>query len=423
MKRAPGEPERWSDRTAEGVSARRLRTPAEDDVGALFRRVREATVPPPELHPTAAVGRPGLGVGRLLRPLALAAGVVVATGGVVKAARSVWRAMEPQPQALVVPSGSSAVVKRRGHRKLTLLGPARLDLDRPGVDRLDVTLDAGVLTAEAGDQALVVQANGLVVAMPAGASGRVTGTSAGSAAVDAVVGELRVTSGANGPAIPIPAGHRWPEPVAPVPATSAPTVPPVTTPAPATEAAIARPSAEVATRRPPHKSGGEADSEAGCLARAFRDLRVDGDAQAALRALDEREKRFPDGVLSDEARVARVEALLALGRTADALPLLLEIRDRSQGLTREIQLARAEILAEQGRCAEASADFGDLMAAQVRDDTAERALYGRAGCRLRAGETTRARQDLLQYAQLYPQGRFIGAVRRATRELDAVAAP
>jgi hypothetical protein len=63
------------------------------------------------------------------------------------------------------------------------------------------------------------------------------------------------------------------------------------------------------------------------------------------------------------------------------------------------------------------------MAEQVRDDTAQRALYGRAGCRLRAGETAPARQDLLQYIQLYPQGRFIGAVRRATRELDTVAAP
>jgi tetratricopeptide (TPR) repeat protein len=170
-------------------------------------------------------------------------------------------------------------------------------------------------------------------------------------------------------------------------------------------------------------SGETADSEAALVARGFRALRADHDPAAALRALDDRARRFPEGALSDEARVARVEALLALERSAEALPLLMEIRNRSQGLTREIQLARAELLAEQGRCAEALADFDDLMSSGGDDEVGERALYGRAGCRLRSGQTAGAREDLRRYLELYPAGRFGGAVRRAAGQLNAVAAP
>ncbi|HXJ19443.1 MAG TPA: tetratricopeptide repeat protein [Polyangia bacterium] len=419
-----GEPERWTERLPEATSVRRLRTPAEDDVGALLRRVRDATLPPPpEPLRAGAAWKPGLGGARFLRPLALAAVVLVASGGVVKAARAVWRAMTAQPQSLIVPSGSSVVLNRRRHRKLTVVGPARLELDRGGADRLDATLEGGALTAEAGDQALQVQANGLALTVPAGASGRVAGSTGGAAAVDALAGELEVVPAANGQRIALQAGHRWPELLAPVPAPPAPAaVPPAPAAVPARAEAIIRSSPEVAVRTH-HRGGEQADSEGTCVARAFQALRVDRDAQAALRELDDRARRFPDGVLADEARVARVEALLMLGRTTEALPLLLEIRDRSQGLTREIQLARAEILAEQNRCSQAIADFDDLMAAPVRDDAGERALYGRAGCRLRAGETTRARLDLLQYIQLYPEGRFIGAVRRAARQVETVATP
>jgi regulator of sirC expression with transglutaminase-like and TPR domain len=161
------------------------------------------------------------------------------------------------------------------------------------------------------------------------------------------------------------------------------------------------------------------DSEAGWLARAFHAVRVDRDGDAALHALDERARRFPDGTLASEARVARVEALLALGRTSEALPLLLEIRDQTDGLTRPIQLARAEILAEQNHCREATSDFDDLVTSNIADDAAERALYGRAACHLRTGETGPARRDLDRYVELYPHGRFAAAVRRAAAELTA----
>jgi tetratricopeptide (TPR) repeat protein len=424
MKRPHGEPERWSERLPGSSAVRQLRTPAEDEVGALLRRVKEATVAP-SLEPfrAGAVQRPGRGAGRLLRPLALAALIVALTGGVVKAARAVWRAIAAQPQSLVVPRGSRAVLHQRRHRKLTVLGPAHLDLDRGGADRLDVTLDGGEVTAESGDQALLVQANGLWVTVPAGASGRVAGTSGGVASVEALGGEVRVAQGTNGATVAVAAGHRWPEPPPPARSGPAPAALPAGPPAAAAPEGTARPRVEAAAGRPHRKSGEAADSEATLVARAFQAVRVDRDAASALRALDERARRFPDGTLADEARVARVEALLALERTAEALPLLLEIRDRSQGLTREIQVARAEILAAEGRCAEALADFDDLLSGAAPDDAGERALYGRAGCRLRAGEATQVREDLRRYLQLYPRGRFAGAVARAAAELNAVAAP
>jgi len=58
-------------------------------------------------------------------------------------------------------------------------------------------------------------------------------------------------------------------------------------------------------------------AEAELLARAQQALR-EGDAAAALRLLEEHERRFPKGELGDERRGARVRALCGLGRTAQA---------------------------------------------------------------------------------------------------------
>jgi RNA polymerase sigma-70 factor, ECF subfamily len=58
-------------------------------------------------------------------------------------------------------------------------------------------------------------------------------------------------------------------------------------------------------------------AEAELLGRAQRSLRA-GDAAAALRLLDEHERRFPAGELGDERRGARVRALCELGRGAQA---------------------------------------------------------------------------------------------------------
>jgi TolA-binding protein len=167
---------------------------------------------------------------------------------------------------------------------------------------------------------------------------------------------------------------------------------------------------------PPRRPGAPA-GETRLLAQAFQALRVDKDSEAALRALDAWARRFPNGALADEARVARVEALLALGRAPDALALLLEMRDGGAGLTRDIQIVRAELLSEQDRCAEAVSDFDELLKGGLHDAADERALYGRAACDLRAGRTALARQGLTRYLRAYPDGRFAAAVRRAADDL------
>jgi hypothetical protein len=106
------------------------------------------------------------------------------------------------------------------------------------------------------------------------------------------------------------------------------------------------------------------DDESRLVARAFRQLRNEGDATSALAALDERERRFGPGTLASEAGLARAEALLLLGRTADALPILLALRDAPAGLTPEVRAVRAELLAR--RQALRRGDRGLRCAARAR---------------------------------------------------------
>ena len=129
----------------------------------------------------------------------------------------------------------------------------------------------------------------------------------------------------------------------------------------------------------------DAPDEARLLARAFRHLRSEGDAAAALAALDERERQFGAGALGTEAGLARAEALLLLGRADEALPILVGLHDPRTGLTPEVRVARAELLARARRCVEAVADFDALLAPGPTRATRERALYGRASCRLQLG--------------------------------------
>jgi len=161
----------------------------------------------------------------------------------------------------------------------------------------------------------------------------------------------------------------------------------------------------------------EVDDESRLVARAFRQLRNEGDATSALAALDERERRFRAGTLASEAALARAEALLLLGRTGDALPILLALRDAPAGLTPEVRAVRAELLARAKRCAEASADFDALLAPGAPPATRERALYGRASCRLQGARPDDASPDLESYLAEYPRGRFAQPVREALEKL------
>lgn len=352
------EPERWCDLPAGGETA-------EGAIGAALRRVKEATEPS-----DVAVARlarrtnpPALATSRrnqLIWRLVVAAVLIMATGGVVGAALNRWRRAQAAASADAGESAGAVTRSKeaRHHRR-------------------------------SGHWSSAVQPAPAVV-LPA---------------VD-------------------PIDPRVPPPPAPAAAAEAPSASAtanvnvnVNTSADASTNANASASASV--RRAPARLAGThaATDGADLVAAAFRELRSSGNAAAALRALDQYERHFPAGALRDEARIARVEALLTLNRRQEALRLL-EGFDASGGtLTRDARATRGELLAENGRCAQALRDFDAVVAVRDGDGPGGRALYGRASCRLSGGDRQAARQDLLRYLSLHPNDPLSANARRVLSSL------
>jgi hypothetical protein len=206
---------------------------------------------------------------------------------------------------------------------------------------------------------------------------------------------------------------------------AAPTALPLRSRAPLARAEAAEPPAddvappEVAAPVPAPTAPALAPSaiaeEAALVGAALRRLRESDDAAGALALLDERERRFgAAGTLGDEARTTRVEALLRLGQRGRALALLDATSPRAAGRGRAVLATRGELRADAGRCREADADFDALLADRAASDAiAERALYGRAACRVLLGESNAARADLEAYLARFPGGRFAVRARAA----------
>jgi RNA polymerase sigma-70 factor (ECF subfamily) len=85
------------------------------------------------------------------------------------------------------------------------------------------------------------------------------------------------------------------------------------------ELEAARPvvATRASTNRAPEPSRTSVDEEAALLARAMTAMRA-GDASAALQAIADHERRFPDGTLAIDRKVARVRALCLAGKTSQA---------------------------------------------------------------------------------------------------------
>jgi len=166
---------------------------------------------------------------------------------------------------------------------------------------------------------------------------------------------------------------------------------------------------------PPSKQVGKTHSslsdESQLLGRAMAHLRQQGDAAAAIDDLDQYQARFPRGTLKREATIARVDALLMLKRDQTALPLLTQLDLQAHGRDQELRVIRGELSAR-ASCARAIADFDRVLSESPPPDLIERALYGRAGCRLQQGDA-RAADDLAQYLRQFPHGRFAAEARRA----------
>jgi len=350
------EPERWSERAGEVT--------AEDAIGAAFRRIRTATEPSSMASmrwARNAMAPLPRGVGPRLWATAIAATVLVGGGAVAGVA---WHASVTNARAREagVQAAAQAETRRAAPRRAVA---------SPGA----TAAPADQLLPDPAPMLAPAPAAALEPAAPARAP--VTGARQAGTRARRVALEL-------GPA------------AAPMP---------VAGPTPDTE-----PPPAAAT-------AGQGDDEAQLVARAFRHLRNEGDAPAALAALDERQRRFGAGGLAAEAALARVEALLLLGRTADALPVLLAIRDTRSAQTPEVRATRAELLTRAQRCDEAAPDFDALLAPGAPAAARERALYARASCRLQSAQPLGAVPDLESYLAEFPDGRSAPTVRAALERL------
>jgi TolA-binding protein len=151
--------------------------------------------------------------------------------------------------------------------------------------------------------------------------------------------------------------------------------------------------------------------ETSLLGEALLQLRQKRDARAALAALDEYRARYPNGTLTREAETARIDALLLLGRNDEALAELGALTLQAVGRDQELRLIRGE-LAAAADCKRAFVDFDRILNEQATASVVERALHGRAACRLRTGDETGATRDLTEYLRRFPAGRFAPEARR-----------
>jgi hypothetical protein len=369
----------------------------------------------------------------VLRAAVVTTVMLVGTGGVVTAARLMWRPGRPrETQNLMVAAHNSVTVNGHHRRRLTLVGPATLALD-PGarVGGADVALENGMLTVEAGGESLSVSAGAVTVTVPADASGEIRAASDGAPAVRALSGELHLHH-ENGADVTVsPESHAeltaTKPPAVPAPAlanaigattTARPAGAPAIAPLPQDETrARPKPTPVLAAATPIFKPAPPAEprpgaSEATLLATVFRKLRSEKDAVSALAALDNYDRAYPAGWLRGEATVARAEALLALGRSAEALPFLESAGGAGGTLTRNMRVTRGELFAKADRCDRAGEDFSEVLLVNQTDPLAERALSGRAACAWRSGHPDDARRDLRRYLGLFPEGARADEARR-----------
>jgi tetratricopeptide (TPR) repeat protein len=161
--------------------------------------------------------------------------------------------------------------------------------------------------------------------------------------------------------------------------------------------------------------------EARWLAESIRSLRTDHKPEVALALLDRHAAALDQSPLVHEAMLLRVEALLALKRSDEALSLLDRKSLSNVAASRTLLLARAELRAAAGRCADSLADFDLVLSrAQQRD---EQALYGRAVCRTRIGDKPGAHADFERYQRHFPKGPHILDVEKQLAAVAKSASP
>lgn len=139
------------------------------------------------------------------------------------------------------------------------------------------------------------------------------------------------------------------------------------------------------------------------LDQAMGYLRRDHNPVAALATLDHYLARHPQGTLHQEARQARIDALLMLGRNQEALTAL-EATSFDPGLrSTEFLVVRAELRATRD-CRRAEQDFTAAIVHSPDARLMERILYGRGVCRIEMQDVAGASDDARSYLRLFPNG-------------------
>ncbi|MEO8214376.1 MAG: hypothetical protein ABI560_14345 [Myxococcales bacterium] len=155
--------------------------------------------------------------------------------------------------------------------------------------------------------------------------------------------------------------------------------------------------------------------ESSMLATALTRLRKGRDPDMALAELDRYSSRFPSGLLRSEATSTRVEALLIAGRLDDARRVLAGQTLGSGARDREMLTIRAELTARTD-CVGALRDFETVLGQSSAGPLGERALWGRAACRVRLGNEAGAQADLSAYLARFPAGAHAARARERLRK-------
>src|SRR5262249_45560824 len=137
------------------------------------------------------------------------------------------------------------------------------------------------------------------------------------------------------------------------------------------------PAPSIPARRTPRARTTRADplsEEASRLAKAIALSRKSADPAGSLRELDAYRVAYPDAHFGDEARMLRIEDLLALDRKREALAELTPEKIPSLARSEELWVIRAEILLELHREREALEAFDAALRIAKTDSLIERAL-------------------------------------------------
>jgi hypothetical protein len=229
-------------------------------------------------------------------------------------------------------------------------------------------------------------------------------------------GRHRRSAAAARPALP--PSTALPARTEPVQAPAATAVEPPVAPRAAPSRSLAlRASPAPRTRPPGGSEAPAAEPESELIANAIRQLRVEGDASAALQSLEQQSTRYPRGAFALEGAALRIEALLKVGRRDEALRDLDRLPVDSLPRGDQWRTVRGELRAESARWRDAEADFDAVLgerSLQASASLTARALWGRAVSRARAGNEAGARADYAEYVRRFPNGRFARQAARAT---------